>query len=92
MKIDVISIIGHENGLFFSIEGRTEDFWMLLSPVIGWGRFSLVSNRLPDVDEVFEIVEIRRVDEFKPDNIVTFNNVVWRKREASEIMFPNAVL
>lgn len=65
---------------------------MFLSPVIGWGRLSLVTNRLPDARKVSEIVEIISPDSSTPNNTATFNNVVLRKREVCEIMCPDIVL
>jgi hypothetical protein len=87
MKIDVVAAIGHKNGFFLCLEPeKLEDFWLFLGPLAGWGRFSLVSNRIPGGADDFELVEIRLPGAPAPEPVVEFNNVLWRKKEAAEIL------
>jgi len=87
MKIDVVAAIGHANGLFLCLEPESkEDFWLFLGPAVGWGRFSLVTNRIPGGADSFELVEIRPADAPAPCPVVEFNNVLWRKKEAAKLI------
>jgi hypothetical protein len=84
--VDVTAVVGHQTGLHLSVEGRSEDFWICLGELVGWGRFSLYSNREEmAVPWVWELVEILPPDAPEPENVVTFNRVLFTVKEAIEL-------
>ena len=58
-KIVMDYSIGHTDGVFLFNKKRKEDFWIFLGDLVGWGRLSLLTNRIKEAQEgAFEFVEI----------------------------------
>lgn len=94
---------GNYNGMFlFTNSARQEDFWVFLGPLVGWGRLSLRTNRLPNSAEgAFEFVEIRPATEepptpildisylFTPDLLVsTLKEEREKNRKEEKLLYP----
>lgn len=92
VNVNVTAAIGHKKGIFLECEPECKrDFWVFLGSLAGWGRFSLVTNRLPlGPNNTFELVEIRPANEEAPNPVVIFGSVLWRKKEALEDVARNA--
>ncbi len=61
----------HPNGFFLSAPNQ-EDFWVLLSDAVGWGRFTMIR---PDDESsatggLFQLVEVLPVGSQHPSSVV----------------------
>lgn len=83
--MEVTSALVHKNG-FFVYSDQPNDFWVLLSKEIGWGRFSCPRPNDGDVNGewLFVLREIRPVGGQVPDPIIESSDVLWRRRAAIE--------
>ena|SRR5476651_441204 len=77
----------HKNSFFVHVDAR-EDFWVLLSKTLGWGRFHLIrpSNEFSHDGGLFELVELRSADSERPEKVAVGSNVLWRLPEALEVL------
>lgn len=75
----------HPNGFFISAN-QQEDFWMLLSKRVGWGRYSLVrpESEFTENGGLFELCEIRPAGGQAPDQVIESSTVLWHRQEAIE--------
>lgn len=83
--MEVTCALVHPNG-FFVYSDQPNDFWVLLSKEIGWGRFSCPrpDNEGFNAEWLFVLREIRPVDGQVPAPIIESSDVLWRRREAIE--------
>ena len=82
--VDLTSAALHRKGFFLTVEGTGEDFWVFLSDVVGWGRYSRVSNRMLALcDNLYELVEIRPPHLSMPYPVVCALHDLWRRADAS---------
>ena len=85
----VLSAFFHHNGFFINAE-REEDFWVLLSKSLGWGKFVRVRDGDPSLTQgratLFELSETRPASEPAPHPIVSGSNVLWHLQEACEVL------
>lgn len=77
----------HPNGFFISCEARG-DFWYFLSPLIGWGRFSMlcIETEFSPTGGLFQLVEVLPADSTPPESVTEGSNVLWRLPEAREAL------
>lgn len=55
-------------GVWVCVENRKDDFWVYLNSLVGWGRFSLMKNRFPHMNDwTFELVEVRPPNAGQPE-------------------------
>lgn len=77
----------HPNG-FFLCALTQEGFWVLLSDVVGWGRFTMIrpDDKHSATGGLFQLVEVLPVDSERPSSVVEGSNVLWRLPEALEAL------
>lgn len=77
----------HPNGFFLTAPTQ-EDFWVLLSDVVGWGRFTMIrpDNEFIATGGLFQLVEVLPVGSQPPSSVVEGSNVLWRLPEALEVL------
>ncbi|EIE4157630.1 hypothetical protein LDB70_000362 [Salmonella enterica] len=77
----------HPKGFFIVCDKQTE-FWVSLSPVVGWGRFSKICSdtEFTPTGGIFQLTELRPVDAEPPESVVEGSNVLWRLPEALEVL------
>lgn len=77
----------HPKG-FFVVCDQQEDFWIKLSPVAGWGRFSMIrpDTEFTSTGGIFQLTELRLVDLEPPESVVEASNVLWHLQEAREVL------
>lgn len=77
----------HPNG-FFLCAPIQEDFWVLLSNVVGWGRFTLIrpDEKFSPGGGIFQLAEVRPADSESPSSAVQASNVLWHLRQAREVL------
>lgn len=87
----IYSAYFHHNGFFIQAE-HSQDFWILLSRQIGWGRFSKVKeqNALTGFGSLFELRETRSAGEPVPHPVISGSNVLWHLQEACEVLKSNS--
>ena len=75
----------HPNGFFISTN-KQDEFWILLSKQVGWGRFCLIrpESEFTENGGLFELREIRPADGQAPDQVIESSAVLWRRQEAFE--------
>lgn len=87
-KIALTAAVLHRNGLCIYLEEDRDDFWMNLGPC--WGRFTnrdrLYGDPTNPKEVLFLLVEVLPASEEPPHPIVSSSNVLWRKREALEVL------
>lgn len=76
----------HPNGFFLSAPTQ-EDFWVLLSDVVGWGRFTMIrpDDEFSATGGLFQLVEVLPIGSQPPLSVVEGANVLWRLPEAREV-------
>lgn len=83
----IFSAYFHHNGFIVQAEQK-EDFWILLSRSLGWGKFC----KIDDMDAItgcasrFELREIRPANEPAPYPVISGSNVLWHLLEACEVL------
>jgi hypothetical protein len=78
----------HHNSFFVSAE-TNQDFWILLSKSLGWGKFVRMreqSGFATGSASLFELRELRLASEPAPYPIVSGSNVLWHLQEACEVL------
>lgn len=77
----------HPNGFFISCEAQ-DDFWVLLSNIVGWGRFTMIrpDQEFTATGGLFQLTELRPADSERPESVVEGSNVLWRLQEALEVL------
>lgn len=77
----------HPNGFFINapVQG---DFWVHLSPLVGWGKFSMIhkTNEFKKPSALFQLVEVLPAGSEPPESVVGGSNVLWRLPEALEVL------
>ncbi len=83
--MEVTCALVHPNG-FFVYSDQPNDFWVLLSKDIGWGKFSCPQPDKGDVNDgwLFVLREIRPANDQAPAPIIESSSVLWRRQEAIE--------
>lgn len=83
----IFSACFHPNGFFIDADTQ-EDFWVLLSTSLGWGKFTLVrvSTEFSLTGGLFELTELRPELPLEPSLLVHSSNVLWRLPEALEVL------
>lgn len=65
-------LLWKNNGLYFNLPDRKEDFWLYMGEVLGWIRFSLGTNRTKRYHEgIFEPVEILPAQNPAPSPLIS---------------------
>ncbi len=86
LSVTIYSAYFHKNGFFIHTDEQ-EDFWVLLSKEIGYGRFT----KLRDDDEfsktgaLMKLVEMRQDLEPGQGRLALSSNVLFRLREGFEV-------
>jgi hypothetical protein len=83
-RIEVPNLRSSDKGIFLEIPDRREDFWLFMGPMVGWMKFSLVTNRLhaSPYQDTFEAVATLPPGSPEPCPVVSIRHVLWRRREA----------
>ncbi|WP_227667595.1 hypothetical protein [Klebsiella quasipneumoniae] len=85
----------HPKGFFLTCDHQA-DFWVLLSPLVGWGRFSMIrpDEEFTKSGGIFQLTELRPADAEPPESVIEASNVLWRLPEAHEVLksVPSAAL
>lgn len=85
----------HPKGFFLTCDHQA-DFWVLLSPLVGWGRFSMIrpDEEFTKSGGIFQLTELRPADAEPPESVIEASNVLWRLPEAHEVLksAPSAAL
>lgn len=81
----IFTALIHPNGFFINTD-QQEDFWVLFSKDVGWGRFTMIrpSQEFTADGGLFVLREMRPADEPSPYPVVQASDVLWRRREAIE--------
>lgn len=82
-KLVIYTMVFINNTLTISTEDR-EDFWLEISPAIGWVLFQKLRNEteFSATGALFVATELRPVSDSAPYPIVEARCVLWRQREA----------
>lgn len=77
----------HPKGFFMGCEAQ-EDFWVLLSDAVGWGRFSMIrpDDEFSATGGIFQLTELLPAGAEPPESVVEGSNVLWRLPEALEVL------
>lgn len=83
----IFTAVMHKNSFFIHADTQ-EDFWVLLSKSLGWGRYHLIrpSDEFSHSGGIFELAELRSADSLPPERVVAGSNVLWRLPEALEVL------
>lgn len=73
---------------FFVVCDQQDDFWVKLSPVAGWGRFSMIrpDTEFTSTGGIFQLTELRPADAEPPVSVVEASNILWRLQEACDVL------
>lgn len=76
LRIEVKTLIFHDSKGILIEPCIDKDFWLLLSPEVGYGRFSLINQT------TFGLVEVRHLDEIEQNQVFLVSNVLWHRKAA----------
>lgn len=77
MKLGINSIVFHKNGTFLELNTDLNEFWIQLSPTIGYAKFVCV---VESSVKTFELKEIQPMSDIAPSPLVALPIVLMKKK------------
>ena len=78
--VRINALMFRRNGTFVELTTPLDEFWVLLSPTVGYARFVRMG---PNRTHVFELREVRPASAPIPSPQVTVADVLWSQRAAT---------
>ncbi len=79
--VRINALMFRRNGTFVELTTPLDEFWVLLSPTVGYARFVRMG---PNRTHVFELREVRPASSSTPNPQVAVADVLWSQRAARQ--------
>ena len=82
--IRINSLLFHKNGTFIEVDTPLNEFFLSLSPKVGYAHFVLIDKPNPDQLKRFELVGVLPVSLQEPSPLISNKGVLWSRQAAIE--------